>query len=212
MIATHRLLTAGRDPGRTPARQGADHRRRCGDGGAVRRVLRAIGMPLLLAMGVGISAAQAQALSLDEIYRDALREENAGSLPGYVLNRGMPPYPEPKPPVPGAAGSVGPSVVDLPLAAPMPWPEVLKSIAGGSPSPFAVDAVRRRAERDDPQAIELLAWMYTNGVGVKRNLGQAFDLYVKADSLGVGSAKDNAKAVLKAMPVAERRTVFNPFN
>ena len=88
----------------------------------------------------------AQAVSLDQIYRDSLREENAGILPGYVLNRGLPPYPEPKPPVPGSGeGRVGAGVVEMPLNTPMARNEVLKSIAGGSPCPFAVDAVRRRA-------------------------------------------------------------------
>lgn len=160
----------------------------------------------------GGGVARAQAVSLDQIYRDSLREENAGALPGYVLNRGLPPYPEPKPPVPGSGeGRLGAGVVDLPLHTQMPWNEVLKSIAGGQPSPFAVDAVRRRAERNDPQAIELLAWMFTNGVGVKRDLPQAFDLYVKADALGIANAKDNAKAVLKSMRPEERRTVMNPF-
>lgn len=160
----------------------------------------------------GTGAVWAQAVSLDQIYRDSLREENAGALPGYVLNRGLPPYPEPKPPVPGSGeGRLGAGVIDLPLHTQMAWNEVLKNIAGGQPSPFAVDAVRRRAERNDPQAIELLAWMFTNGVGVKRDLPQAFDLYVKADALGIANAKENAKAVLKSMRPEERRTVMNPF-
>lgn len=160
----------------------------------------------------GAPEVRAQAISLDQIYRDSLREENAGALPGYVLNRGLPPYPEPKPPVPGSGeGRLGAGVVETQLNTQMAWNEVLKSIAGGQPSPFAVDAVRRRAERSDPQAIELLAWMFTNGVGVKRDLTQAFDLYVKADALGIANAKENAKAVLKSMRPEERRTVMNPF-
>lgn len=173
----------------------------------------AVAVAVAIAGGSVLSGTAAQALSLDQIYRDSLRQENDGTLPGYVLNRGQPPYPERKPDiVDGAAGRLGAAVVDLPLNTPMPWPEVLKNIASGTPSPFAVDVVRRRAEQNDPQATELLAWMYTNSVGVTRNLAEAFDLYVKADKLGVTGAKDNAKAVLRSMPPADRRTVFNPFN
>ena len=36
-------------------------------------------------------------LSLDEMYRMSLRDENGGILPGYIINRGLTPWPEPKP-------------------------------------------------------------------------------------------------------------------
>lgn len=154
--------------------------------------------------------------TLDQVFRGTVRGENDGELPAYVVNRGMIPYPEAKPPNPDEEAAMrrnGTSgVVEQALTPEMPWEEVVKEVAGGSPGPFAVETVRRRAERADGQAIELLAWMSANGVGLQRDLSQAFDLYARAQKLGVASAEDNAKAIYRAMSTEERRTVFNPFN
>lgn len=152
-------------------------------------------------------------LSLDEMYRMSLRRENEGVLPGYVVNRGQAPWPEPKPLTPGERDAdTGAGVLSLPLTEPLPWPQVVKEVATGNPGPFAVDAVRRRARSDDAEAVELLAWMYAGGVGVHKDLAQSFELYLKANRLGVTTAKNNASSVYRSMTVAERRTVFNPFN
>lgn len=154
--------------------------------------------------------------TLDQIFRGTVRGENGGELPPYVVNRGLPPYPEPKPLTPeqaaGLGRGAGAGAVSEDLTKDMPWDDVVKEIAGGNPGPFAVEAVRRRAEQADGQAVELLAWMSANGVGVHRDLPQAFDLYARAEELGVKSAKDNARAIYRAMSTEERRTVFNPFN
>ena len=94
----------------------------------------------------------------------------------------------------------------------MPWPEVVKQVASGNPGPFAVDLVQRQTRSGDPEAIELLAWMHVGGIGVQKDLPRAFHLYLRADTLGVSSAKDNAEAIYKAMTRTERRLIFNPFN
>lgn len=168
-----------------------------------------------MVVAAGLAAAgeaRAFGLTLDEIYRDTLRHENAGELPGYVINRGLAPYPEHKPPVPDdSAASRGPHIIDQPLLEPMPWPEVVRQVGTGRPSPFAVDAVRIRSEQEDGQAVELLGWMYANGIGVRRDLPEAFSLYVKAEKLGVSGAQDNAKAIYKSMSRHDRQVVFNPY-
>jgi len=156
-------------------------------------------------------AAHAFGPSLDEIYRSTLREENGGALPGFVVNRGRPPLPERKP-VPPDAATAGPAIVEQDLTARMPWVQVVKEIAGGAPTPFAVEAVRSRAEADDGQAVELLGWMYANGVGVARDLPTAFTLYARAAELGVQGAMENAQAVYKAMSPDNQRAVFNAIN
>ena len=54
-------------------------------------------------------------LSLDEMYRMSLRDENGGILPGYIINRGLTPWPEPKPPTPEErAADTGAGVIRLP--------------------------------------------------------------------------------------------------
>lgn len=152
--------------------------------------------------------------TLDEVFRGTLREEHEGTLPPFVMNRGLVPYPERKPLTPEEAAAQARAQQGLAptdLGGEMSWVEVVTEIAGGTPSPFAVEAVRRKAEEADPQAIELLAWMSANGVGVRRDLAMAFDLYSRAHGLGVQGAKENAQAIYRSMSPGERRTVFNPF-
>jgi hypothetical protein len=182
-----------------------------------RRVGRGLVIGCLLAIMIIGDAGSAWAFgrTLDQIFRGTVRGENEGELPAYVINRGPPPYPEPKPPNPDEQAAMQKTnrvgAVEQPLTQDMPWEEVVKDVAGGSPGPFAVETVRRRAERADGQAVELLAWMSANGVGVQRDLPQAFDLYARAEQLGVQSAQDNAKAIYRAMTTEQRRTVFNPY-
>lgn len=173
-----------------------------------------VGVALVL-IGQG-GPAWAFGRTLDEIFRGTVRSENDGALPAYVINRGLVPYPEKKPLTPeeeeALRRAARAGAIEDPLTSEMPWEEVVKEVANGTPGPFAVDAVRHKAEQSDAQAIELLAWMSANGVGVQRDLPQAFDLYSQAERLGVQSARDNAKAIYRAMTTEQRRTVFNPFN
>ncbi len=177
---------------------------------------RALRVTLLLAVLVPPPTAQAWAFgrTLDEVFRGSLREEHEGSLPPFVVNRGRVPYPERKPLTPEEAAARAKALRPLAptdLGHEMSWVEVVTEVAGGTPSPFAVEAVRRKAEEGDPQAIELLAWMSANGVGLRRDLATAFDLYSRAHGLGVDGAKENAQAIYRSMTPGERRTVFNPF-
>lgn len=161
------------------------------------------------------SPAAAFSRTLDEIFRDTVRGENDGELPAYVVNRGRVPFPDRKPLTPDELAALnkglGPSVAPVPVTREMAWDDVVRQVANGSPDPFAVETVRSHADRNEPQAIELLAWMTANGVGLQRDLPGAFELYTRANEQGVASAKENAQAIYKAMTVEQRRTVFNPF-
>ncbi|KJS37027.1 MAG: hypothetical protein VR70_13225 [Rhodospirillaceae bacterium BRH_c57] len=154
--------------------------------------------------------------TLDEIFRGSVRQENDGALPSYILNRGLPPVPVPKPLTPEQAAELGRNsgagVLEYDLGQPLTWLEVVQQVAGGTPSPFAVDEVRRRGDTGDGQAVELLAWMHANGVGVRRDLPRAFSLYVEASSMGIEAARENAGAVFRSMNVEQRAQVKNPFN
>ena len=57
-----------------------------------------------------------------------------------------------------------------------------------------------KAGENNPQAVEILAWIYAKGVGVKPDLVKAFRLYMQAENLGVPDAKLNAAKVYKVMP------------
>ncbi|MGC2854932.1 hypothetical protein ACM64Y_05615 [Novispirillum sp. DQ9] len=188
---------------------------------AVRHGLAAAAFAAALAHGVpggdgaGDGRAWAFGRTLDEIFRGTVRQENDGTLPPYILNRGLPPVPSRKPLTPEEAAELarshGSGVREYDLGQPLTWVEVVQQVAGGTPSPFAVDEVRRRADGGDGQAVELLAWMHANGVGVRRDLPHAFDLYVTANGLGIQAAKENASAVFRSMSPHQRAQVNNPF-
>lgn len=154
--------------------------------------------------------------TLDSIFRDSLRGDNDGILPPYVLNRGLIPVPHRKPPTPEEAAELarerGGSIVGLDLTPALTWAEVLAEVARGEPTPLAVEAVRQRADSDDGPATELLAWMHVNGVGVRRDLVRAFNLYARAADLGIEAAQINAAAVFRSLSVDQRAQVHNPFN
>lgn len=169
----------------------------------------------VLTLGFAQSGAWAFGDALDALYRDNVRADNNGELPGYLNATVPPPIPEAKPPTPedimSKLRALTPSIVVPDSAPPIAWPEVVKQVGSGAPGAFAVDAVRRKAEAADPQAVELYAWMNATGTGVRRDLSQAFALYLQADGLGVTGSKENAKAIYNALPPADKKSALNPF-
>lgn len=101
-----------------------------------------------------------------------------------------------------------------PLAGPaMPgrrWTEVIEAIQGGTATPFDVAEVQSRADRDDPEGVELLAWMFATGTAVPRDLPAAYALYRRAALLEVPQAATNAEEVFRVMTPAERRRALQP--
>ena len=72
-----------------------------------------------------------------------------------------------------------------------------------------MEELNTRAGNNDGKATEILAWMYTNGIGVSQDLPTAFILYRKAENLKVPQAKENAIKVYKAMSAEQRSMVKN---
>ncbi len=160
-----------------------------------------------------------QAMSLDEIYRDVVRSDNKGYLPMFVKNREAPDFvvdttalkdvPEPK------AEDKSPINPDLEIvkfenqrkiheeqvrkkwAA---WNRVIQNVKSGKVTASELRELEVKAGENNPQAVEILAWVYARGVGVKPDLIKAFRLYMQAESLGVPDAKLNAAKVYKVMP------------
>jgi soluble lytic murein transglycosylase-like protein len=62
-------------------------------------------------------------------------------------------------------------------------------------TPATVRAIQRAAGAGDPQAVEVLAWMYVQGRGVSQHLCTALHLYLHADMLGVARARANARLI-----------------
>lgn len=84
------------------------------------------------------------------------------------------------------------------------WSDVVAAVKKGNVSPFDLAEIRRLSEQDKPEALELLAWMYATGTGVRQNLPKSYIHYVRAARLGVASAAENARKVYQAMSPSQR--------
>lgn len=160
-----------------------------------------------------------QAMSLDEIYRDVVRSDNKGYLPMFVKNREAPDFvvgTDDLKDVPAEkAEDKSPIKPDLEIvkfenqrkiheeevrkkwAA---WNRVIQNVKAGKVTAAELRELEVKAGENNPQAVEILAWIYAKGVGVKPDLIKAFRLYMHAEDLGVAGAKLNAAKVYKAMP------------
>lgn len=166
--------------------------------------------------------ARGQSAGLDEIYRDLVRSDNRGYLPLFVKNRQAP-----KVFTDDTLNSdiVSPDFIDEQTvrgledinlenerqrrsaeleAAQLRWQQVLKNVQGGYVSSFELEELEKYEQENDPQAVEVLAWIYARGIGVKQDLEKAFSYYKKAVALNIPNAKENAVKVYRAMSVEQR--------
>lgn len=87
------------------------------------------------------------------------------------------------------------------------WKKVVVAVKKGNVTPFDVDEIRRQSERENVEAIELLAWMYATGTGLRQDLPKSYAYYMQAAQMGVASAYDNVRAVYQAMNPAQREAL-----
>ena len=85
-----------------------------------------------------------------------------------------------------------------------PWEDIVASVKNGSVSPFDLAEIRRQSENENIEAIELLAWMYATGTGIRQDLTKSYTYYLQAAHMGLASANDNVRAVYKMMSPAQR--------
>lgn len=168
------------------------------------------------------------ASSLDELYRDIIRSDNRGYLPLFVKNRQVPgdllidednisslKHLEPAA-LKGDTSTIklsntyGQASV-LAKARQQQWIKTVAAVKSNQVTPFELNDITSRVQENDPKATEILAWMYTKGIGVAPNFVTAFNLYKKAASLNVANADQNALLVYKSMNEEQRRLVkLNP--
>ncbi|MBE6458668.1 MAG: SEL1-like repeat protein [Alphaproteobacteria bacterium] len=167
-----------------------------------------------------------QASSLDDLYRDIMRSDNQGYLPLFVKNRKTPDIlgiasstSEVAPLEIKTASKTNEKSVNLvnyfpekeaaKKAKQLKWEQTLKAIKQNHITPVELDEIHHRLHLNDPKAIEILAWMYTKGVGVQIDYVEAYKLYRKAAMLNVPQAKENALLVYKAMNDRQRKKIKN---
>ena len=80
------------------------------------------------------------------------------------------------------------------------WNRVIQNVKNGKVTASELRELEVKAGENNPQAVEILAWVYAKGVGVQPDLIKAFRLYMQAEDLGVSGAKLNAAKVYKVMP------------
>lgn len=181
----------------------------------------------ILAGVFGLFSLQAAyAASLDELYRDIIRSDNRGYLPLFVKNRHAPvtladdedfaDYQAVKSSLPEGTGT---EVVNLSnnyknptalaKARQLQWLKTIAAVKANQVTPLELNDITTRVKENDPKATEILAWMYTNGVGVSTDFIEAFNLYKKAATLNVANAEKNALAVYKSMNEEQRRFIKN---
>ncbi len=84
------------------------------------------------------------------------------------------------------------------------WNDIVVAVKTGNVSPFDLAEIRRLSEHENVEAIELLAWMYATGTGLKQDLQKSYTYYLQAAHMGVTSAYDNVRAVYQAMSPKQR--------
>ena len=167
------------------------------------------------------------AAGLDEIYRDLVRSDNRGYLPLFVKNRDVPNIFENEDLSGDDFSSVSTNeemlkgLDDINLdndrqrrsaerdAAELRWQQTLRNVQAGYVSSVELEDLNIKERENDPQAVEVLAWIYARGVGVEVDLIRAFNYYRKGISLGVPQAKENAVKVYKAMSAEEKNRLLD---
>ena len=164
----------------------------------------------------------AHATSLDEIYRDLVRSDNSGYLPMFVKNRNAPDFllddeaaKQIMPPT--ETKTIDMKAVNLESerlnreaalkAARLKWQNTLLAVKNNHVTPVELEEIQKHVNDNEPQAVELFAWMFARGIGVQTDLIRAFHLYRKAAALNVPNANNNAAQVYKAMTREQRESL-----
>lgn len=162
-----------------------------------------------------VFAGAAEAASLDELYRDIVRSDNQGYLPMFVKNRHAPellfdedvPPPEKyeeKDEAPISLVNERKLREEAERAARLKWQQTLKAVEENRVTPLDLEEIMRRAEKNQPDAVEVYAWMNAKGIGLEPNLPKAFQLYLQAAELQVPQAQQNAALVYRSMSKEQR--------
>lgn len=156
-------------------------------------------------------------LTADQMYRNLLTDENEGVLPAYYTRSAKKQARLDFKRVESVSEKVWtekhgelPDPTDMNIfetGDTENWQEIVKAVKNGQTTPFDLETIRRRTQADDAEAVELLAWMYATGKGVRQDLTKSWTYYLQAAHLGVPSATDNARAVYKAMNAAQRASL-----
>lgn len=93
------------------------------------------------------------------------------------------------------------------------WQVVVKRVGEGRPLPGDYASIERKAEAGDADAMELLAWMNVNGVGLKiKNFARAYEMYGRAVVAGRIKQKENLDKLWPKLTGAEKEQMLEIFS
>ena len=176
---------------------------------------------------ISANKVQAQSASLDELYRDLVRSDNSGYLPIYVKNRNAPEFviDEEK----AKKNQEGQEIYqikdqdliinfednridqdEIDKANALRWQQTIQAVKNKIITPKELDEIKTRVKQNNPDAVEIYAYMNAKGIGVQKDFIKSFNLYRQAEKLGVPQAKENAIKVFKSMTPAQKEKLYNP--
>ena len=164
---------------------------------------------------------------MDAIYRDLVRSDNLGYLPIYIKNRNAPEFiideERAKKSQEGQEiyqlkdqnliinfedNRIDQDEVDRMNA--LKWQQTIQAVKNNMVTPKELDEIKNRIKQNNPDAIEIYAYMNAKGIGVQKDFIKSFNLYRQAEKLGVPQAKENAIKVFKAMSPEQKQKLYNP--
>ena len=140
------------------------------------------GALLLAAALCCASVARAQFYDLDGTYRCV-------TAPDTACKKSLEP-PPPLPPPPPATPSVA---------------EAIAHIRAEKVTAADIAVLEQQAAAKEPRAVEALAWLKLNGIGMTADPVEAYVLYGEAASLGVAGAETNQAAIFETRLNQEQR-------
>lgn len=176
---------------------------------------------------ISATKVQAQSASLDEIYRDLVRSDNLGYLPIYIKNRNAPEFIIDEEEIKkNQAGQEIYQIKDQDLiinfeddrlkqeeeakAKALIWQQTIEAVKNKTVTPKELNEIKSRVKQNNPEAIEIYAYMNAKGIGVQKDFIKSFNLYRQAEKSGVPQAKENAIKVFKAMSQEQKEKLYNP--
>lgn len=181
---------------------------------------------ILLAPNTGL----AQSSSLDELYRDIVKSDNQGYLPMFVKNRNVPDFlvdenipaelQNKKPDIEPAKDEITEINFinerqlrdDAIKAKAKKWQDTITAIQENRITPVELEEVEEKVKENNPQAIEILAFMNARGYGIKQDLIKAFHLYKKASTLRVAGSEKNMAIVYRSMTRIQKESLTSTDN
>ncbi|CAK0740201.1 hypothetical protein CCP2SC5_1060005 [Azospirillaceae bacterium] len=91
------------------------------------------------------------------------------------------------------------------------WAKAVERVQGDRAKPKDIELIKAKAAQGDVSAMELLAWMYAGGHGLKASYVDAYDLFGRLVMGGRTDLKENLEKLWPLLREAEKREMAKKF-